>query len=125
MVLNTFLGQVLIGRGAIGWRFLLDVFLAAVFALVAWQAIPYLQARGLGLANLFAYSAAAVALLVPVTYYWRNPDSKRAQNALTERVRVARPESSKGVVGNDITPFEDSGRATQGDSHPQPAVNTL
>jgi hypothetical protein len=35
-------------------------------------------------------------------------------SATVERYRVARPESSKGVRGANITPFEDSGRATQG-----------
>jgi O-antigen/teichoic acid export membrane protein len=60
---NTLLGQVLISRGAIGGRVALDLVLAGVLALVAWQAVPLYRDRGLALANLAAYAVTAVALI--------------------------------------------------------------
>ncbi len=66
VVLNTSLGQVLTSRGAMGWRFALDVLLAAMLALTAWLIIPAWRDQGLALASLIAYSAAALALIPPV-----------------------------------------------------------
>jgi O-antigen/teichoic acid export membrane protein len=76
VVFNNLLGQILVSRGAIWWRFLLDVLLAAVLALVSWQLIPVYRENGLALGHLIAYSATALALLVPVWYCLRKSPSQ-------------------------------------------------
>jgi O-antigen/teichoic acid export membrane protein len=76
VVLNNLLGQVLVSQGAIWWRFLLDVVLGGVLALVAWQAVPLYQDRGLALANLVAYSVTVLGLLPPVVYFLKHPRSR-------------------------------------------------
>ena len=78
---NNFLGQVLVSRGAIWWRFIMDVLLGAVMALVAWQMIPVYQEKGLALANLVAYSVTAVALIVPAAYYLKLPKGMVEEHA--------------------------------------------
>ena len=78
VVLNNLLGQVLISKAAIWCRFLLDVLLAALLALVSWWLIPVWRENGLALGHLVAYSAAALALLIPARYYLRRPVVARA-----------------------------------------------
>ena len=77
-VLNNLLGQILVSKGAIWLRFLLDVLLAGVLALVSWQTIPEYRDVGLALANLAAYGVTAAALVLPVMYYLNKPRTELA-----------------------------------------------
>jgi O-antigen/teichoic acid export membrane protein len=76
VVLNTSLGQVLISRGAMGWRFGLDVLLAGVLALASWWLIPAWRDQGLALASLIAYSATTLALIPPVAWHLQKPEPR-------------------------------------------------
>ena len=69
VVLNTILGQVLISKGAMGWRFAMDILLSSILSLVAWLLVPTWRELGLALAYLISYSLTAVALIVPVIWY--------------------------------------------------------
>ena len=73
VVFNNLLGQVLVSKGVIWWRAALDVLLAGVFVAVAWLAIPSWHDAGLALAHLIAYGVTAIALIIPVVYYLRQP----------------------------------------------------
>ena len=70
-VLNTFLGQILVSKGAIWWRFALDVLLGGVLALVSWRLIPEYRDLGLAYGNLAAYGVTALGLVLPVLYYMK------------------------------------------------------
>jgi O-antigen/teichoic acid export membrane protein len=72
-VLNNLLGQVLVSKGAIWSRVLLDIFMALVLALVSWQMVPEFRDKGLAWANLIAYAATVVAMILPVVYCLRAP----------------------------------------------------
>ena len=72
VVMNTLLGQVLISKGGMGWRFAMDLLLAGVLAAASWLLVPVLQEQGLALAHLIAYSCTAVALILPVIWQLRN-----------------------------------------------------
>jgi O-antigen/teichoic acid export membrane protein len=65
VVLNNLLGQVLISKGAMSWRFAMDILLSCVLTVVAWFLVPLWREQGLALAYLIAYSVTAVALVVP------------------------------------------------------------
>jgi O-antigen/teichoic acid export membrane protein len=65
VVMNNLLGQVLISKGAMSWRFAMDILLSCVLTLVAWILVPLWREQGLALAYLIAYSVTAVALIVP------------------------------------------------------------
>jgi O-antigen/teichoic acid export membrane protein len=80
VVCNDLLGQIVVSRGAIGWRAGLDVFLSAVLVLTAWPLVAWWQDRGLALAHLVAYSATAVALIIPAAKYLRQPAGTPAQD---------------------------------------------
>ncbi len=69
VVMNTLLGQILISKGAMGWRFTMDLVLAGVLALASWLLIPTWGDQGLAMGHLLAYGATALALIVPVTWY--------------------------------------------------------
>ena len=85
MVLNDFLGQVLVSKGSIRCRTLLDVFLAVVLTVVSWQLIPVYGATGLALGHLIAYAATALALLLPVLYHLKKPAPSPADEATARR----------------------------------------
>jgi O-antigen/teichoic acid export membrane protein len=76
VVLNNSLGQVLVSKGAIWCRTVLDVLLAAVLTGVSWLLIPAYGEAGLALGHLIAYTAAALALVVPVCYHLRGARPK-------------------------------------------------
>jgi O-antigen/teichoic acid export membrane protein len=78
VVLNNLLGQVLVSKGAVWCRAALDVLLAAVFVVAAWALIPSRRDEGMALAHLMAYGVTAVVLIVPVTYYLRQPAAEPA-----------------------------------------------
>jgi len=67
--MNTLLGQILISKGAMGWRFTMDLVLAGVLALASWLLIPTWGDQGLAMGHLLAYGATALALIFPVTWY--------------------------------------------------------
>lgn len=69
VVLNTILGQVLISKGAMGWRFAMDILLSCVLSFVAWLLVPIWREQGLALAYLISYSVTAVALIAPALWY--------------------------------------------------------
>jgi O-antigen/teichoic acid export membrane protein len=69
VVLNNLLGQIMISRGATFGRFLLDVLLSAVLALVSWQLIPIYREQGMAIGSLIAYAITALALIVPAVYF--------------------------------------------------------
>lgn len=71
VVLNNLLGQILVSKGAILGRFLLDVLLAAVLALASWQLIPIYKDQGMALGSLIAYGATALVLIVPAVYFMK------------------------------------------------------
>jgi O-antigen/teichoic acid export membrane protein len=75
---NNVLGQVLVSKGAIWWRAALDILLAGVLLLVAWQLVPLWRDQGLALAHLLAYGVTAVVLLLPVAFYLRQPGGELA-----------------------------------------------
>jgi O-antigen/teichoic acid export membrane protein len=63
VVLNTLLGQILVSRGAIMGRFVLDVLLAAILAIASWQLIPIYRDRGMALGSLIAFGVTAAVLI--------------------------------------------------------------
>ena len=71
VVFNNVLGQILVSQGAIWGRFLLDVLLAAVLAVVCWQLIPLYHDQGMAWGHLAAYGVTAIALVFPAIYYMR------------------------------------------------------
>jgi O-antigen/teichoic acid export membrane protein len=56
VVLNNLLGQVLVSRGAMMGRLVLDVLLAAVLAFASWRLIPLYRERGMALGSLIAFA---------------------------------------------------------------------
>ena len=60
--LNNTLGQALIARGKVWWRFVIDLGLGAVLVVAAFALVPTRGAAGLALAHLLAYGAATTAL---------------------------------------------------------------
>jgi O-antigen/teichoic acid export membrane protein len=63
VVLNNLFGQVLVSRGAVRGRFLLDALLAAVLALASWWLIPLYREEGVALGNAIAFAVTAVAVV--------------------------------------------------------------
>lgn len=63
VVLNNILGQVLISKGAMVWRFAMDILLSVVLCLVAWFFVPTWREQGLAFAYLIAYGVTAIALI--------------------------------------------------------------
>jgi O-antigen/teichoic acid export membrane protein len=66
VAMNNVLGQILVSKGGIWSRFLLDVFLSAVLALTSWFLIPQLRDLGMAVSSLIAYGATALVLSWPV-----------------------------------------------------------
>jgi len=66
VVLNNLLGQILVSRGVVMGRFMLDVLLAAVLAIASWQLIPIYRDQGMALASLIAFAVTSAAL-IPMT----------------------------------------------------------
>lgn len=69
VVLNNVLGQVLISKGAIGWRFAMDVLLSGILCVVAWLLIPTWREQGLALAYLISYGITGIAMIPFATRY--------------------------------------------------------
>jgi len=69
VVLNNILGQVLISKGAMGWRFTMDILLSCVLCLVAWFFVPIWREQGLAFAYLIAYGVTALALIPLANLY--------------------------------------------------------
>jgi len=63
VVLNNLFGQVLVSRGAVRGRFLLDALLAATLALASWQLIPAYREEGMALGSAIAFALTAVAVV--------------------------------------------------------------
>lgn len=66
VVLNNLLGQILVSRGAVLRRFVLDALLATVLAIASWQLIPIYRDSGMALASLIAFAVTSAAL-IPTT----------------------------------------------------------
>jgi glycosyltransferase involved in cell wall biosynthesis/O-antigen/teichoic acid export membrane protein len=66
VALNNSLGQVLVTRGRVWWRFFIDLGLGAVLLAAAFALVPAWGAPGLAAATLLAYAAAAVALAAAI-----------------------------------------------------------
>jgi O-antigen/teichoic acid export membrane protein len=77
VVLNNLLGQILVSRGAVMGRFLLDVLLAAVLALVSWQLIPVYREQGMALGSLIAFAVTAAVLAATTVHFMRAHRSER------------------------------------------------
>ena len=78
MVFNNLLGQILVSKGAIWWRAAVDILLAVVLVLVAWPMVPNVRDQGLVRAHLIAYGVTALALIVPVVCFLRQPTGEPA-----------------------------------------------
>ena len=68
VVLNNLFGQVLVSRGAVRGRFLLDALLAATLALASWQLIPAYREEGMALGSAIAFAVTAVALIATTVH---------------------------------------------------------
>lgn len=77
VVLNNLLGQILVSRGAVMGRFVLDVLLAAVLALASWQLIPIYREQGMALGSLIAFAVTATALAATTIHFMRASRSER------------------------------------------------
>ncbi|HWN03961.1 MAG TPA: oligosaccharide flippase family protein [Candidatus Dormibacteraeota bacterium] len=77
VVLNNLLGQILVSRGAVMGRFVLDVLLAAVLALASWQLIPIYREQGMALGSLIAFAVTAAALAATAIHFMRAHRSER------------------------------------------------
>ena len=77
VVLNNLLGQILVSRGAVMGRFVLDVLLAAVLALASWQLIPIYREQGMALGSLVAFAVTAAALAATTIHFMRASRSER------------------------------------------------
>lgn len=77
VVLNNLLGQILVSRGAIMGRFVLDVLLAAVLAIASWQLIPIYRDQGMALSSLIAFSVTSAALIATTIYLMRAHRNQR------------------------------------------------
>ena len=77
VVLNNLLGQVLVSRGAMMGRLVLDVLLAAVLAVASWQLIPIYREQGMALGSLIAFGVTSAALVVTTGYFMRAHRSGR------------------------------------------------
>jgi O-antigen/teichoic acid export membrane protein len=71
VVLNNLLGQILVSKGAILGRFVLDVLLAAVLTIASWQLIPIYRDQGMALGSLIAFAVTSAALLATTIYFMR------------------------------------------------------
>ena len=76
VVLNNLLGQVLVSRGAVLGRFVLDVLLAAILALASWQLIPTYREQGMALGSLIAFGLTAAALAAMAVRFMRGPRAR-------------------------------------------------
>jgi O-antigen/teichoic acid export membrane protein len=74
VVLNNLLGQILVSKGAIMGRFVLDVLLAAVLAIASWQLIPMYRDQGMALGSLIAFAVTSAALIATTIYFMRTRD---------------------------------------------------
>lgn len=63
VVLNNLFGQVLVSRGAVLGRFLLDALLAAILALASWHLIPTYREEGMALGSAIAFAVTALAVI--------------------------------------------------------------
>ena len=77
VVLNNLLGQILVSRGAVMGRFLLDVLLAAVLALASWQLVPIYREQGMALGSLIAFAVTAATLAATTIHFIRASRSAR------------------------------------------------
>jgi O-antigen/teichoic acid export membrane protein len=77
VVLNNLLGQVLVSRGAVMGRLVLDVLLAAVLALASWRLIPIYREQGMALGSLIAFSMTSAVLIATTVYSMRGERSRR------------------------------------------------
>ena len=77
VVLNNLLGQILVSRGAVLGRFVLDVLLAAVLVLASWQLIPIYRDQGMALGSLIAFAVTAAALAATTIHFMRASRSER------------------------------------------------
>jgi O-antigen/teichoic acid export membrane protein len=68
VVLNNVFGQILVSRGAVRGRFLLDALLAAVLALASWQLIPTYREDGMALGSAIAFAVTAAAVIATTAH---------------------------------------------------------
>jgi O-antigen/teichoic acid export membrane protein len=76
VVLNNLLGQILVSKGAIVGRFVLDLLLAAVLAIASWQLIPMYRDQGMALGSLIAFAVTSAALIVTTIHFMRTPGNQ-------------------------------------------------
>jgi O-antigen/teichoic acid export membrane protein len=77
VVLNNLLGQILVSKGAVVGRFVLDVLLAAVLATASWQLIPIYREQGMALGSLIAFAVTSAALTATTVYFMRTHRNER------------------------------------------------
>ena len=71
VVLNNLLGQILVSRGAVMRRFVLDVLLTAVLAIASWLLIPIYRDQGMALGSLIAFAVTSIALIPTTVSFMR------------------------------------------------------
>lgn len=71
VVLNNLLGQILVSKGAIMGRFVLDVLLAAVLAIASGLLIPIYRDQGMALGSLIAFGVTSAVLIATTIYFMR------------------------------------------------------
>jgi O-antigen/teichoic acid export membrane protein len=71
VVLNNLLGQILVSRGEIMGRFVLDFLLAAVLAIASWLLIPIYRDQGMALGNLIAFAVTSIVLIPTTVLFMR------------------------------------------------------
>jgi O-antigen/teichoic acid export membrane protein len=71
VVLNNLLGQILVSKGAIMGRFVLEVLFATVLAIASWLLIPIYRHQGMALGSLIAFAVTAAALIATTIYFMR------------------------------------------------------
>jgi len=89
--LNNTLGQVLIARGKVWWRFSVDLGLVAILMGTAYALVPGWGATGLATANLLAYGGATAALAVVLRWSSRprsEPEPPAARAGREEGARL-------------------------------------
>jgi O-antigen/teichoic acid export membrane protein len=77
VVLNNLLGQILVSKGAIMGRFVLDALLAAVLAIASWLLIPIHRDLGMALGSLIAFAVTAAALIATTVYFQNTHGNQR------------------------------------------------
>jgi O-antigen/teichoic acid export membrane protein len=63
VVLNNLFSQILVSKGAIMGRFVLEVLFATVLAIASWLLIPIYRHQGMALGSLIAFAVTSAVLI--------------------------------------------------------------